>query len=459
MSLLNLTNVPGHEICGLDGETLEWATNISNERYIHELGTIFDENLDAMEFPFQDIQGLPADIEQELDKMENDSIPPSSKIQMKSHANKFRNFLKENSLDENFESLPETILCKYLRFFYSKLETINGAPYAPASLICIRAGLQRYLSSMHREVNIVSGDKFGPANRMLKAMVGKYLSSKQRKPEEKYPPIEEEDMIKIRSAFTRATPSRLQQEFIFNCLFYFGLRGRETLKQLDKDSIELAADGQDRRYLRLKSSILSKNCKASLSSKEFESAKKVRVYECVERKCECPVECYLVYMDKLPSENPSLFPKPLAKASERAWFCSKKVLGKNLLGNLLADISQEFGLSKKYTNHCVRVTTVQVLKEQGYKNEDIALVTGHKNPNSVQHYVKRRRDDSYFHQSKALQSGSSATVSQKVIPVGKSGKIVVHEDKRGSDVEVLSNSQTSITFSGQFRNCNFNIRQ
>lgn len=105
MSLLNLKNIPGHEICGLDGETLEWASNISNERYVHELGAIFDVNLDAMEFPFQDILGLPADIEQELDKIENDSIPPSSKIQMKSHANKFRNFLKENSLDENFERL------------------------------------------------------------------------------------------------------------------------------------------------------------------------------------------------------------------------------------------------------------------------------------------------------------------------------------------------------------------
>ena len=39
----------------------------------------------------------------------------------------------------------------------------------------------------------------------------------------------------------------------------------------------------------------------------------------------------------------------------------------------------------------VRVTTVGVLREQGFSNEEIAPVTGHKNVASVQRYVKKRK--------------------------------------------------------------------
>lgn len=463
MALLNFSNIPNGQVSGLDGETLAWIASASSERHVREISDEFSLELDNFEFSsFENI--LPEDVEEELNKIESASIPFSSKQQMKSHANKFRNFLNENNLDSNFEALPEFILSKYLRFFYSKLQTNKGNVYAPASLICIRAGLQRYLScEVKREINIISGEKFAAANRMMKAMVGKFLSSsKNSKPEEKYPPIEEQDMVKIRSSFTRETPQLLQQEFIFNCLYHFGLRGRETLKLLKKESFELETDGEGRQYLRLGGAALSKNCKAGLCAKEFDNAKKVRAYECNERKFECPVECYKIYMDKLPQENPSVFPKPLTtyKKPISQWYCSSKVLGKNSLGNLLSTLSDQLNLSKRYTNHCVRVTTVQVLREQGYQNEDIALVTGHKNPNSVQRYAKRRRDDSFFQQSEALQVGTSAVVSRKVVPIGKSGRVSIEEvQDKESAVDLVSNCQTSVFFSGKFQNCNFNIKQ
>ena len=52
-------------------------------------------------------------------------------------------------------------------------------------------------------------------------MVARYLKSDdKKKPEERYPPIEVDDMIKIRASFSRLTPTKLQDEFAFNCLYY-----------------------------------------------------------------------------------------------------------------------------------------------------------------------------------------------------------------------------------------------
>ena len=47
-------------------------------------------------------------------------------------------------------------------------------------------------------------------------------------------------------------------------------------------------------------------------------------------------------------------------------------IGKHTIGNLLPKLSTAAGLSKRYTNHCVRVTAISILKENGKTNEEIA---------------------------------------------------------------------------------------
>lgn len=463
MSLLNLYNVPGQMISGMDGNLLDWVTDQSNYRFLDELNCSFDNNLLQIENDIE-VVDLSNEIQEALNKIEKDSIPASTKSQMQRHTLKFRKFLEDKNLDTRFENVPSTILNKYLRYFYSELSKEDGTPYAPASLICIRASIQRHLTSSENcvsPINIISGIEFVGANRMLKAMVGKYLKSEKRqKPEEKFPPIEENDMIKIRASFTRTNPNNLQNEFMFNCLYHFGLRGRETLTYLDKNAFQLKTDSQQRRYIVLEGDRLSKNCKASLKPKDFEDARKTRVYEC-DREEECPVRCFELYMSKLSPNNEELFQKPLSKPSKDQWFCSNRTLGKNYIGNLMSILSENLQLSKRYTNHCVRVTNVSVLRESGYTNEQIASVTGHKNPNSVQRYAKKRRDDSFYQPSEALQAGSSASVSRKVVPMGN-GKITVTE--KTANITTSTTNTGSVTpkieflFTGHFVNCAFNLQ-
>ena len=428
-----------------------------NERFLNLHNDEFQRIMEGLE---AEVEALPDDVEANLLLLENHNVPASTKAQMLQHVSRFRQFLQQKNLSTEFETIPNVMLNKYLTYFYSELRKRDGNYYSPPSLICIRASIQRHFNFLGKTVNILSDTEFGRANRMLKAMVGKYLRSPNRSlPEEKFPPIEEVDMKKLRAYFDRKTPLVVLEEFAFNCMYFLGLRGRETLRELDKESFSaVELDSEGRRFFRLVGNFNSKNCKGSTSAKEFENARKTRVYECKDRPEECPVECYLLFVSKLPEHFSSgLFPKPSVRPkSTNDWFCEKLPVGKNFLGELMSKLSQKADLSKRYTNHCVRVTTVSVLKEQGYTNDDICHVTGHKNPASVQRYVKKRKDDSFFFTSDALQAGSSKTESRRVIPVGR-GKIMIHETSKETVINGTTPSfgQSSFNFSGSFHNCKF----
>ena len=98
--------------------------------------------------------------------------------------------------------MPNNTLNQYLRFYYYRLKRKDGQPYSPASLICIRAGIQRYMNIILKiPVNIVTNDDFQSANRMLRVKVREFMQSggdvKQ------FEPIEEGDLSKIRAYFDR----------------------------------------------------------------------------------------------------------------------------------------------------------------------------------------------------------------------------------------------------------------
>ena len=103
-------------------------------------------------------------------------------------------------------------------------------------------------------------------------MIGHYLKSGQQRGKT-YEPITESDMTKLGEYFDRSSHLVLQDEVLFNLIFYFGLRGRENLRALKKDTFEVEVDSDGKEYVSLKSTMMSKNVKASLSQKEFKDIK------------------------------------------------------------------------------------------------------------------------------------------------------------------------------------------
>ena len=58
-------------------------------------------------------------------------------------------------------------------------------------------------------------------------------------------------------------------------------------------------------------------------------------------------------------------------------------VGENTIGKFPSVISENSGLSVKYTNHCIWGTTATPMHKMGYSLHDIAQVTNHKNLESL----------------------------------------------------------------------------
>lgn len=199
---------------------------------------------------------------------------------------------------------------------------------------------------------------------------------------------------------------RLQHEVFFKICFHFGFRGREWLRDLKKSDIVFGLDSSHSEYVSLSRQCLSKNVKGSLNREEYVEKKAITMYGVPDEPELCPITAVKFYLNKLDPNNDELFPKPLKKWSFDAevWYCSKSVLGKNTLNELMKKISIEAKLSRAYTNHCIRATVVTELKEANVPVEEIQIVTGHKNRSSVDRYIKRVSDTKKQKLSTALSA-------------------------------------------------------
>lgn len=63
-------------------------------------------------------------------------------------------------------------------------------------------------------------------------------------------------------------------------------------------------------------------------------------------------------------------------------------MGHNTIGNMMSNLSEKAGLSRRYTNHSLRTTSVHVLDNIGnFASRHIMTVTGHLSENSLKTYT------------------------------------------------------------------------
>lgn len=457
--LIDYSNVPGAMVSGMSDDEYSWVAQQSVERYVRELDDGF---LKQFEFPDElledgvsELPHVEETIVKAMNEAESDLMPESTSKQTKYHVERFKRFLSEKKLDCNIQKLPTKILAEYLRFFYFSLRTKSGEPYSPNSLIGIRASIQRYLQNpqVNRPENIISDKEFMRANATLKVMVKLWLKS--GKSSAKFPPIEDADMNILKSYFDRSNAEVLQQEVWFNIVYYFALRGRETVAQLTKDSIEFSEDSDGRKFAYINHNVLSKNIKSTLKNNEFENLKVARMYDNPDNIESCPLAALQLYFSKLPNNN-YLFPQVVKDKNAKSWYCEKRSLGKNNLGQMMQTISKKAKLTQMYTNHCIRVRVVSELHHKGFSSEDICSVTGHRSTGSVRHYVRVQRDQQKRKLSEALQMNQNEPKSIK----GTSEVEITH-DQLINENKIFINKPKQIplvlNFNGEFNNCSFSL--
>ena len=451
---LNLNNIPGKMISGLSTEMLNFVSEASSSRFLHELDqTFLDELLTTDEMD----SILSKEEEEKLIELEKSAQPTSTKIQTKKWVQEFRNFLKNRQLSEDFERVPASVLNDYLRLFYSNLKRQDGSFYAPSSLICIRAAIHRHMVSpeVNSNLNILKDDHFIRANNVLKAMVKKYLKSGQKEGRD-YLRIKPKDMDLLRDYFAAESEGlkTVQEECIFNILLHFQLRGRENLRAFTKDSFEFGQTEDGDEMVSINIPLLQKNVKASLSRKEFENLKEAKMV--ARKESRCPVSILKRYLSKLPekTKDNTLFPS----LKKDGTFSEMTVLGKETLGNLMSNLSKKVNLSQKYTNHCVRVTGINLMYESGMCETEIAAITGHKDTRSIQRYF-RKNEKNAIRASNVLagQNEPKSVVGKKIKITSNESKEVWEVESENQNEMVERSNLKTVALSGTFNNCTFSF--
>ena len=96
------------------------------------------------------------------------------------------------------------------------------------------------------------------------------------------------------------------------------------------------------------------------------------------------------HLDKLNPRQQAFFQKPREKfeQSDQVWF-ENKPLGVNKFSTIMKQISIGAGLSKKYTNHCVRATAITLWSDSCVPARHIMSISCHTNEQSLASYNRR----------------------------------------------------------------------
>lgn len=176
----------------------------------------------------------------------------------------------------------------------------------------------------------------------------------------------------------------LQNKVQFDIRFYFCRRGAENMHKMMKSMFEVRHDYQlDCDYvIKVEDKATKNHCETDqLIITNFMPENKTDKM--------CPVRSFRIYIDHLNPQNPYLWqtPNPNVKDenNNKIWYTLGHIW-KNPLGAFMSTLSEQAKLSKKYTNHSIRVTGASILTRCKYNDKEVMSMTGHKSVQSLTIY-------------------------------------------------------------------------
>lgn len=258
----------------------------------------------------------------------------------------------------DIELLQPNVLNDYLRRFYAQIKSKEGLSYSAQSLIGLRAGIHRYLSSAPYCVsfNIISDSMFKTANDVIK---DKIVIMKQEGKEQPRSSLTLDDIKLLYSSYTLScdNPTSLLYKVYFDISLHFGCRGREGYRDLKKYHFIFVKDGRNIEY-----GTLNQNPDEKIKKRQKEHDQ--RIYGTGDSNC--PLYSLKLYLGKLNPGCDVFFQRPKVEnyIDEKVWYCNSP-LGKNTIGKLMNVISEKARLSRIYTNNCIRATKITTLRDAG----------------------------------------------------------------------------------------------
>lgn len=274
-----------------------------------------------------------------------------------------------NHLDPDFETLPASKLNKYLERFYKEVRSKDGKPYTRSTIVGIRASINRYMNSLPEScrISILKHMAFNSSNVLLEIM---NMEDKKRPKVTIKRIIASDDLTKLmRSSVMEANmPSSLVKKVWIDLCLHFGMKGKEAIRTLTKDSFILEVDENGHKYYRLNYDL--EMPKIDSFSEMHDWHWFARMYE-IEDSQFCPVKSMGVYISKLSTEIPEFFQRPADKRSitDNTWYYG--AMGHNSILRMMSEISTEANLTRVYTNICLKATISDLLEKQGLNFDTI----------------------------------------------------------------------------------------
>lgn len=133
----------------------------------------------------------------------------------------------------------------------------------------------------------------------------------------------------------------------------------------------------------------------------------------------CPVTSFTKYLSKLNPGNQCFWQRPKSKEyispTTDVWYDNVAV-GKNTLGKIMSNLSDDCGLSKRYTNHCIRSTCITALDDGGIETRHIMGLSGHKSESAVRSYTKKLSEKKTRQMSSVLSSTvQNSTTTEAIV--------------------------------------------
>ena len=250
--------------------------------------------------------------------------------------------------------------------------------YRKSSYLAARAALSRYVAkTLERpECNVFRKAEFQRSNVVLDGTLKQKAEGNEPSVEHKES-IHKSDLAKLALYFhdvlEEGNAVKLTQYCWFNISLHFALRGAEVQTRLKKEDIVFATDSEGKEYATLRRDFLSKNCPGGVGGREFET--------CGRSQDPRQVQALKKLLSKLHPQVDRLFQRALQGPqadTKETWFM-RCPLGHTVLREMLVRISKAADLSQRYTNHCLRATSITILKTTGFDDRAVCQLTGHKN--------------------------------------------------------------------------------
>ena len=298
-----------------------------------------------------------------------------------------------------------SLLNNALRTFFCELKKADGNNFKSDSMGTMYANMNRHLQKIDPQLNLYGPEfrqLFDTANGLIKVLATTEPRGKKQAPE-----ITEEQEKELWDTQIMGlnSPNALINALLWKVGTCFGVRGGEEFRTLRLDNFNICKTGMNTSKIMY----IDHHSKSNQSGLCKSNSQSVRgpIVEDINNQNSL-FNMLHVYQGKIHPDcdiTTSFWFQPVKIIkNSNVWF-TKVPMGHNKLDVFVKNMAAQAGFGKFYTNHSMRVTTINRLMDHGVSDADIVKYTGHRTTQTLKTY--RRNNDRNATKNSAILAGPS----------------------------------------------------